>query len=92
MKAQVLFVLLLLAVILIPVRFAYGDWSVWDSTKESSYQVDGKIKSISFNEQDRAILVKVESLTEPGEVETVKVCSFDQSSDIKSVEQSEKMA
>lgn len=73
--------------------FAQAEWtSIWDSTKAKSYQVEGKIKSIAFNEQGREVLVKVESAKDTKDVQTVKVCSFDQSSDIRSVEQSEKMA
>ena len=91
MKTQILAVLLGLIAVAIPAQFAFGDNSVWNSLKTSTYQVDGKITSIAFNEEQREMLVKVESAKEPGEVETVKVCSFKNKDDIQYVEQTEQM-
>lgn len=91
MKIQLSGILLALVMALTALGLSHAEGSVWDSLKAKTYQVDGKIISIAFNDEQSEMQVKVQSMVRPSEIETVKVCSFKNKDDIQSVEQTEKM-
>jgi len=75
---------------LVPLASAWADLSVWDLAKRNAHSVEGRITAILVDEDEKKILLKVE--TGPQVTQTVKVCSQDVGSDVKSFEQGEKMA
>ena len=91
MKTGLSSILFGLTLVLVAEHLPMAEGSVWDSLKAKTYKVDGKIISIAFNEEQREMQVRVQSMVQPGEVETVKVCSIKHGDDIQTVDQTEQM-
>jgi hypothetical protein len=68
----------------------FASFSVWQTAKQKTNSIEGKIKAIVVDEQERRIVLKVE--TDQAQVQTVKVCALDADNGFQTFEQSEKMA
>lgn len=68
----------------------WSESSIWQIAKQKSNSMEGIIKAIVVDEDQKQILLKVE--TDQSELKTVQVCAQDLGNDFRNFEQSEKMA
>lgn len=81
--------LFVLTSFVVPFELTWAELSVWDSAKRQTNSIEGRIKAIVLDENQRQVHLKVE--TSDSQIQTVKVCNDDIGYDFRTFEQSEKM-
>ena len=82
-------ILFVLTVLMMPFKFTWAEASIWESAKRQTNSIEGRIKAIVLDENERQVVLKVE--TSASHMQMIKVCEDDIGYDFRTFEQSEKM-